>query len=100
MPSRPSPGSHAENSPRGPGGAPPPPGPQRAPRPAATPRRGLAARPVDVAPSIGSHAPLGPLLREHEELFRVDPGQRLGLEVAGEVAPGGRGRPAGGRPAP
>src|SRR5712691_3210071 len=59
------------------------------------PRKELAQWPLDVAASISPQPHLGPLLAEHEEVFRVYSGQPRGPEVAGQVTQGARGRPAG-----
>jgi hypothetical protein len=55
---------------------------------------------VDVAASIRSQPHLGPFLGEHEKLFRVDPGQRRGPEVTGQVAQRACGRATGINPSP
>ena len=64
------------------------------------PGKELAPWPVDVAAAVGPHPHLRPFLREHEELFGVDPGQPRGREVADQVAQGPGGRPAGVDPSP
>jgi hypothetical protein len=64
------------------------------------PRKELAPWPLDVAAPVGPQSHLGPFLGEHEKLFGVYSGQPRGPEVAGQVAQGARGRPAGIDPSP
>jgi hypothetical protein len=54
----------------------------------------LAPWPVKVPASVGPQPHLGPLLGEHEELFRDYLRESRRREIAGQVAQGARGRPA------
>jgi hypothetical protein len=60
-------------------------------------REELASGPADIARLVGPHLHLGPLLREHEEVFGIEAGHALRGQVTDEMAQGARRRLTGRR---